>query len=162
MSMENLLSSDGTIPQAEPGEYRVIKGVGYKYFKATAVAIAANSWLSGASPIVMEAATTTTCTALGTGGGLAAVVQFAVAASEYFWAPVGPFYLSWDDSTSILGLIANTTAGAQLYSTAATAGVLDDDPSGSAIKLNGVNLVTTLTTQAAVPFYAYDIMKWKS
>lgn len=161
MAMENLLSSDGTIAQAEPGEFRVIKGVGYRYFKNTAVAIAANSWLSGVSPIVIEAATTTTVTALGTAGGIAAVVQFAVGASEYFWAAVGPFYLSWDDSTSILGLVNTATTGNQLYSYT-SAGVISDSTSGSAIKLNGVTIVAIAAAPAAVAFYAYDIMKWKS
>lgn len=158
--MENLYTSDGTTPQAEPGEYRIIKGAGYKYFKATAVAIAANSILSGATPIVMEAATTTTATALGTGGGLAAIVQFAVAASEYFWALVGPFYLSWDDATTFKVLAANVTAGNLLYSTA-TAGVLDDDSSGSTIPVNRLILAATVTTQAATACYADGIITWK-
>jgi len=158
MAMENLTSSDGTTAQAQPGEYRIIKGVGYRYFKATAVAIAAYSILSGATPIVMEAATTTTATALGTAGGLCAVVQFAVGASEYFWAPVGPWYLSWDDSTAIKVLAANVTAGNLLYSTG-TAGVLDDDSAGSTIPVIGL-VSLGATTQAATTCYAFKQLSW--
>lgn len=159
MAMENLLSSDGTIAQAEPGEYRTIKGAGYLYCKATAVAIAAYAILSGATPIVMEAATTTTATALGTGGGLCAIPQFAVGASEYFWAFAGPGYLSWDNVTAFLVLIANSTAGNLLYSTA-TAGVLDDTSAGSTIAVQNLVLVTTVTTQAATAVTADKRLSW--
>ena len=130
------------------------------YCKATAAAIAAYAVCSGATPIVMAEATTTTATALGTAGGFAVIPQFAVAASEYFWALCGPFYLSWDDSTAFKVLAANVTAGNLLYSTA-TAGVLDDDSSGSTIALNGATLTSTVTTQAATACVAFRRISWK-
>ena len=156
---ENLTASDGTTATAQPGEYRIICGVGYRYHKATAAAIAAYAVCSGANPAAMAEATTTTATALGTAGGFACIPQFAVAASEYFWAPVGPFYLSFDDTTAIKVLAANVTAGNLLYSTA-TAGVLDDDSSGSTIPLLGVTLTTTVTTQAATACVAWRTIGW--
>lgn len=159
MAQENLTASDGATAQFQPGEYRIIKGIGYEYFKATAAAIAAYSICSGATPIVMEIATTTTVTALGTAGGLAGIPQFAVAANEYFWAPVGPFYLSWDDITAIKVLAANVTAGNLLYSTA-TGGVLDDTSAGSTILVAGLTLTTTVTTQAATGCVSWRKMGW--
>lgn len=157
--MMNLTSSDGTTAQAQIGEIRTVKGADYGYFKATAAAISAYSICSGANPGVMAAATTTTATALGTAGGLSCIPQFDVGASEYFWAPVGPFYLRENDSTTFKVLAANVTAGNLLYSTA-TAGVLDDDSSGSTIPLVGLTLTTTVTTQAATACVSWRRLGW--
>ena len=157
--MMNLTSSDGTVSQAEVGEIRIVKGAQYVYCKATAASIAAYSVCSGASPAAVQAATTTTATALGTAGGFACIPQFDVAASEYFWAPVGPFYLREDDVTTFKVLAANLTAGNLLYSTG-TAGVLDDDSSGSTIPLVGGVLTTTVSTQAATPLVAWRQLGW--
>lgn len=35
MAQENLVASDGTTATAQPGEYRIIKGSGYMYIKAS-------------------------------------------------------------------------------------------------------------------------------
>lgn len=152
----NLTSSDGTTPQAGVGDEINVKGATYVYCKATAATIAAYAACSGANPSVVEEATTTTVTALGTGGGFFCVPQFAVAASEYFWAPVGPFYLREDGETSFKVLAANATAGAQLNSTA-TDGVLDDAATKAAI---GLVLTTTVTTQAATGITASKRVTW--
>lgn len=155
----NLTSSDGTTALAQVGMEINVKGAVWVYCKATAAAITAGDVLSGANPGVVESATTTTATALGTGGGFAAVAQFAVAASEYFWAARGPFYLREDDTSAFNARIANVTAGNLLYSTA-TAGTLDDDSSGSTIPLIGLTLVTTITTLAATPVKSWKRLSW--
>ncbi len=159
MSKYNLTSSDGTTPQFGVGHTIEVKGASWIYCKATAAAIALGDVISGANPGVAESATTTTATALGTAGGFAAVAQFAVLASEYFWAACGPFYLREDDSTAFYARIANVTAGNLLYSTA-TAGTLDDDASGSTIALIGLTLVTTITTLAATPVTSWRRLGW--
>lgn len=142
------------------GQVTEVKGASYQYFQATAATIAAYSACSGASPGAMEEATTTTATALGTAGGLACIPQFDVAASYYFWAPVGPFYLREDGSTKFKVLAANVTAGNLLYSTA-TDGVLDDASGGGQIALNGLTLTETVTTQEAADCRAFKKISWK-
>lgn len=158
--MYNLSSSDGTTSQFAIGTEINVSGATWVYCKATAAAITAGDALSGANPGVAESATTTTATALGTAGGWAAIAQFAVAASEYFWAAKGPFYLREDGVTTFVARIANVTAGNLLYSTA-TAGTLDDDSSGSTIALLGLTLVTTITTLAATPVRSWKTLSWK-
>lgn len=158
-AMYNLTASDGTTAKAAVGDEAWICGSLYRYHKATAAAIAAYSACSGATPAVMEKATTTTATALGTAGGFACVPQFAVAASEYFWAPVGPFYLREDNSTTFKVTAANVTAGNLLYSTA-TGGQLDDDSSGSTIPLVGLVLTETVTTVESADCVAFRSIGW--
>lgn len=155
----NFTSSDGTTAQFAVGDMTNVGGNYYQYCKATAAAIAQWAILSGASPAVVAEATTTTATALGTGGGFCAIAPFAVAASEYFWALVGPFYLNSVDGSAFKVLAANVTAGNLLYSTA-TAGVLDDDSSGSTIPVIGLVLTTTVTTQAATGCTAFKKLGW--
>jgi hypothetical protein len=156
MAQENLISSDGTSAQAQVGEIRTIKGADYMYCKATAATIAAYSMCSGATPAAMEEATTTTANALGTAGGFACIPQFAVAASEYFWGAIGPFYLREDDVTKFKVLAANAAAGALLNSTA-TDGVLDDASTTAVI---GVALTETVTTQEAADCVAFRRIAW--
>jgi len=156
----NLTASDGTTATANVGDIRDVKGARYMYFKATAATIAAYSVCSGATPAAMEEATTTTATALGTAGGFACIPQFAVAASEYFWAPIGPFYLREDGATKFKVLAANVTGGALLYSTA-TDGVLDDTSAGSTIPIYGLTLTETVTTQEAADCVAFKTISWK-
>jgi hypothetical protein len=158
-SKMNLTSSDGTTAQFAIGSTAEVKGATWVYCKATAAAIALGDVLSGANAGVVESATTTTATALGTAGGFCAIAQFAVAASEYFWAARGPFHLREDGSTAFYARIANVTAGNLLYSTA-TAGTLDDDSSGSTIPLIGLTLVTTITTLAATPVKSWRVLGW--
>lgn len=155
----NLTSSDGLTPlTGSIGDIYEVGGSRFQYCLATAAAIAAYSACSGASPAVVEKATTTTSTALGTAGGAVWIPQFAVAASEYFWALIGPFYLDYT-GTSYKVLAANVTAGNLLYSTA-TGGVLDDDSSGSTIPLLGLTLSATVTTQAATNCVAFKTLTW--
>ena len=156
--MYNLTSSDGLVAQAQVGQEINIKGATWVYCKATAAAIALGDALSavGSNPGAVESATTTTVTAEGTGGGFCAIAQFAVAASEYFWAAKGPFNLREDDVTPFYCRIANATAGALLQSTA-TAGTLDDAATKSLI---GLVLLTTVTTLAAVPVRAFKTLSW--
>lgn len=157
----NLTESDGTTAKFAVGTEINIDGATYGYFKATAATIAAYSICSGATPAAMEEATTTTATALGTAGGYACIPQFAVAASEYFWAPVGPFYLSpVNGTTKFKVLAANCAAGALLYSTA-TDGVLDDTSAGSTIPITGLALTETVTTQEAADCVAFRRLTWK-
>lgn len=157
--MYNFSSSDGTTSQFGVGDIANVNGAVWQYCKATAATIAAYSALSGASPAVAAIATTTTATALGTAGGWGAIAQFDIAASEYFWALKGPFYLASDNSTNFKVLAANVTAGNLLYSTA-TGGVLDDDSSGSTIAFVGCTLTTTVTTQAATACTAWRAIGW--
>lgn len=159
----NLTASDGTTQQAQVGSVFESNGCTWVYCLATAATIAAYSACSGtlaAGPGAVAAATTTTATALGTGGGFACIPQFDVAASEYFWGIVeSKNGVIWDNSTTTKVLAANVTAGNLLYSTA-TAGVLDDDSSGSTIALIGGILVTTVTTQAATAFKTERMLGW--
>lgn len=156
----NLVSSDGTTPQADVGDTYSANGTVWVYCLATAATIKAYAACSGATPGVVEEATTTTATALGTAGGFACVPQFAVAASEYFWAVVESLMgLSWDGSTTIKVFSENQTAGALCYSTA-TDGNLDDSSGGSAIPLIGVVTQATTTTAAATKFVTFRRMGW--
>ena len=154
----NFNSSDGTDQKFPVGSTVEIKGATWIYCKATAAAIALGDVLScvGSNPGVVESATTTTVTAEGTGGGMCAIAQFAVAASEYFWAAAGPFNLREDGSTVFYARVQNATAGAILQSHA-TAGTLDDATTKA---LLGLVLLTTVTTLAAVPVRAFKRLTW--
>lgn len=156
----NLTASDGTTAQAGVGDRINVCGANYVYCLATAATIAAYSACSGLTPAVMEEATTTTATALGTAGGTAGIPQFALAASEYGWFACGPFYLREDGTTKFKVLAANVTGGALLYSTA-TDGVLDDTSAGSTIPLYGVTLTETVTTQEAADCVSWMPLSWK-
>lgn len=158
VSKYNLFSSDGTDQKFQVGDVLELRGAVWVYCKATAAAIALGDVLScvGSNPGVVESATTTTVTAEGTGGGLCAVAQFAVAASEFFWAARGPFNLREDGATAFFARVQNSTAGALLQSHA-TAGTLDDAATKS---LLGLVLLTTVTTLAAVPVRASKTLSW--
>ena len=159
MSKVNLTSSDGTEQKFEVGSVYSEGGNVYVYCLATAATIKAHAACSGASPGVVEEATTTTATALGTGGGFACVPQFAVAASEYFWAVVeSATGLDWQGN-SIKVFAENATAGALMYSTA-TDGNLDDASGGSTIPLIGLVLTATVTTAAATKFTTFRRLGW--
>lgn len=159
MGKMNLTSSDGTTAQFDVGTTHEDNGTTYVYCLATAATIKAYAACSGASPGVVEEATTTTATALGTGGGFACVPQFAVAASEYFWAVVETLTgLDWKGD-SIKVFAENATAGALMYSTA-TDGNLDDASGGSTIPLIGLVLTATVTTAAATKFTTFRRLGW--
>lgn len=158
-AMPNLTSSDGTTAKFAVGETYENGGTTYVYCLATAATIKAYAACSGASPAVVEEATTTTATALGTGGGFACVPQFAVAASEYFWAVVETLTgLDWKGN-SIKVFAENATGGALMYSTA-TDGNLDDASGGSTIPLIGIVMTATTTTAAATKFTTFRRLGW--
>lgn len=158
--MPNLTASDGTTAQAAVGDTYSCNGTVWVYCLATAATIKAYGACSGATPAVVEEATTTTATALGTAGGFACVPQFAVGASEYFWGVVESLLgLSWDGSTTIKVFSENQTLETLCYSTA-TDGNLDDSSAGSAIPLIGVVTKATTTTAAATQFVTFRRMGW--
>lgn len=156
----NFTSSDGATANFAVGTTVETKGTTYVYCLSTAATIKAYAACSGASPAVVEEATTTTATALGTGGGFACVPQFAVGASEYFWAVVESLTgIAWDGVTTINVFAENATAGALMYSTA-TDGNLDDASGGSTIPLIGLVLTATVTTAAATKFTTFRRLGW--
>jgi hypothetical protein len=156
----NFTSSDGATANFAVGTTVEVNGTTYVYCLSTAATIKAYAACSGASPAVVEEATTTTATALGTGGGFACVPQFAVGASEYFWAVVESLTgIAWDGSTTIKVFAENATAGALMYSTA-TDGNLDDASGGSTIPLIGLVLTATVTTAAATKFTTFRRLGW--
>lgn len=153
----NLNASDGTTPTAQPGTYLDIKGTRYRYSKA-AGSIAAYAACSGATPIAMVEATTTTVNAIGTAGGYFCCPQFAVASGEYFWGWCGPGYLREDDVTFIYVLSAALNAAGALLNTTATPGVIDDSATTA---LAGAALITTVGgAQAAAQVVAYRQCSW--
>ena len=155
----NLTSSDGTTAQFAVGTVHEDKGNTYVYCLATAATIKAYAACSGAYPGSVEEATITTATALGTAGGFACVPQFAVAASEYFWAVVESLTgLDWAGN-AIKVFSENQTLNTLCYSTA-TDGNLDDASGGSAIPLIGVLTLATTTTAAATQFRTFRRMGW--
>jgi hypothetical protein len=159
MAKVNLTSSDGDTPSFAVGTTYEQDGTTYVYCRATAATIKAYAACSGASPAVVEEATTTTATALGTGGGFACVPQFAVGASEYFWAVVETLTgVDWKGD-NIRVFAENATAGATMYTTA-TDGNLDDASGGSTIPLIGLVLTVTVTTAAATKFTTFRRLGW--
>lgn len=158
LAMYNLTSSDGTTAKFQVGTEINIDGATYMYCKATAATIAAYSACSGATPAAMEEATTTTANALGTAGGFFCVPQFAVGASEYFWAPVGPFYLREDGVTTFKVLAAALCAAGALLNSTATDGVLDDSSTTAVL---GIALTATVgAAQAATACVAFRRIGW--
>ncbi len=156
----NLTASDGLVAQFDVGAEFESNGTRWVYCLATAATIKAYAACSGASPLTVEEATTTTATALGTAGGFACVPQFAVGISEYFWGVVeSNTGLSWDGVTTIKVFTENAATGALLYSTA-TDGNLDDTSAGSTIPLLGVVSQATTTTAAATKFVTFRKMSW--
>lgn len=160
LGMYNLTASDGAVSQFKVGTLVEVKGASYRYCQATAANISAYSICSGPNFGAVQAATTTTVNALGTAGGIAVIPQFDVLASEYFWALEGPFpATNFDGATTFKVLGINALAGALLYSTA-TAGVVDDDSSGTVV-LNGLQLTSAVTSPAAAtPCVAYRTLGW--
>lgn len=159
-AMPNLTASDGTTAQFAVGTTYEDRGNTWVYCLATAATIKAYAALSGAWPGVVEEATTTTATALGTAGGFAAVSQFAVAASEYFWAVVETLTgLLWDLTTTIKVFSENQTLNTLCYSTV-TDGNVDDASGGSAIPLIGMLTLATTTTAAATQFRTFRRLGW--
>ena len=140
----NLTASDGLTAQAGLGDIVNVCGATYMYLRCNASAlIAAYSACTISNAFLAAVATTTTSGAKPT---LVAIPQFAVAISEYFWAPVGPFYLREDGSTTFKVLAAlNCADSVKLYTTG-TDGVVDDS---AADLIAGLTLTETITTAEA-------------
>lgn len=144
----NLTSSDGTTPQAALGQEINVKGATYQYFKAAG---AINAYDSCTVDNTWQAVQGTTTTS-GAKPTLFCIPQFAVASGEYFWAPVGPFYLREDNSTTFkVNAIAGTVNSVKTY-TSATAGYVDD---AATDLIAGLTLTsTTGGSNAATPCIA--------
>lgn len=138
----NLTSSDGTTAQAELGAEYVTKGAHYRYFQASG-AIVAYSLCTVSNAMVAVEGTTTTSGAKPTA---CCIPQFAVADGEYFWAPVGPFYLREDGSTKFKVLSAANCAGSVKLYTTDTDGTVDDSATDL---VAGLTLTETITTAEA-------------
>lgn len=141
----NLSASDGTTPQAALGQEINVKGAQWRYIKASAAIAAYACSVIAADGTAAEATTTN----VGTPARPTAlcVPQFALAADEYGWAPVGPFGPYREDgSTKFKVLAGNAATSVRLYTTA-TAGVLDDAVTTGLIA--GLSLTETVTTQEA-------------
>lgn len=122
LAMYNLASSDGAVAQFGVGSEVNVKGATYLYCKAAGV-IAAYAACTLDNTFEAVEGTTTTSGAKPTA---VAIPQFAVADNEYFWAPVGPFFLREDGRTTFkVKAAALCAASVKLYTTA-TAGVVDD------------------------------------
>lgn len=147
----NLTSSDGTTSQFGLGTDYNTKGASYKYFKAGA-AIAVYSACSVSNAWVAVVGTTTTSGAKPT---LFCIPQFAVASGEYFWAPVGPFYLREDGATAFKVLAAASCADSVKLYTTGTDGVVDDSATDL---ITGLVLSETITTARAATCIATMVM----
>lgn len=149
--MYNLTSSDGTTAQAQLGQTCTVKGANYQYFKANG-AIAAYAACTVSNAFLAAEGTTTTSGAKPTA---VCIPQFAVADGEYFWAPVGPFYLREDDSTTFKVKAALNCAGSVKLYTTATAGVVDDSATDL---IAGLCLTETITTAEAADCIAVQTL----
>lgn len=139
VGMYNLTSSDGLTAQFALGTEINVKGATYAYFKA-AGSIAAYSLCTVQNDGDAEEGTTTTSGAKPTG---CCVPQFAVADLEYFWAPVGPFFLREDGVTKFkVNAAASCVGSVKLYTTA-TDGVVDD---AATDLVQGLTLTETITS----------------
>lgn len=147
----NLSSSDGTTAQAQLGQMINVKGAVYMYFIADG-AIAAYAACTVQNDYDAEEATTTTSGAKPT---LVCIPQFAVADNEYFWAPIGPFRLREDGSTTFKVLAAlNCADSVKLYTTA-TDGTVDDTATDL---IAGLFLTETITTAEAADCMACQML----
>jgi len=138
----NLTSSDGLTAKAAVGTEINVKGATYMYFKA-AGSIAAYSLCTVQNDFDAEEGTTTTSGAKPT---LCCVPQFAVADLEYFWAPVGPFFLREDGVTKFKVNAALNCAGSVKLYTTGVDGVVDD---AATDLVAGLCLTETITTAEA-------------
>jgi hypothetical protein len=143
LAMQNLTASDGTTPQFGLGDEYQVNGNRYKYLKAEGALAAYALCYYDAALDAREATTTLVGTPARPTGFC--IPQFAVADEEYFWAPIGPFYLN-KDGTTFKVLAANAATSVRLYTTG-TAGVADDAVTTGLVA--GLFLTETVTTQEA-------------
>lgn len=144
-SKMNLSASEGEEATASLGERRFVKGAEYVYCKS-AGAIAAHAMCTVSNAGVASEGTTTTSGAKPT---LVVIPQFAIAAAnEYFWGWNGGTALTREDGvTKFKVLAANCATSVKVYTTG-TAGVIDDDASGTDL-IHNLLLTETVTTQEA-------------
>ena len=151
--MPNLTSSDGLVAKAGLGDEYETNGCRFKYVRcnaSTAIAAYACSHIA-ATGLITESTTTLVGTAARP--TTLCIPQFALAASEYGWAPIGPFGAETPYNDPATGvpvtfkvLAANAATSVRLYTTG-TAGVLDDAVTTGNIA--GLALTETVTTQEA-------------
>lgn len=121
------------------GEVRVVKGAYWMYVKA-ASAVAKYDACIVHNDYTMEKITTTLASAV---IKPVVIAQFAFAANDFGWAPVGPFFLREDDTSNFkVTVLASAVLDVPLYTTA-TAGKLDDTSSGSTIQIRGLKIHAT-------------------
>jgi hypothetical protein len=71
------------------------------------------------------------------------IPQFAMAADEYAWAPAGPFFLKWDDSSNyVVNALTLCALNVVLYTTGTPGAV--DDTSSSQSQIQGLYLLSTV------------------
>lgn len=149
----NLTSSDGTTAKAGLGDIANICGAQYMYLKCNASApIAIYSACTISNAFLAAVGTTTTS---GSKPTLVAIPQFAVAVDEYFWAPIGPFFLREDGVTAFKVLAAASCADSVKLYTTATDGVVDD---AATDLIAGLTLSETITTARAATCIAVQVM----
>lgn len=149
----NLTSSDGLTAQAGLGDTYNTQGATYMYFRCNASAgIAIYSACSVSNAWLAAVGTTTTS---GSKPTLFCIPQFAVAVNEYFWAPIGPFYLREDGVTAFKVLAAlNCADSVKLYTTGVD-GVVDDSATDL---ITGLLLTETITTARAATCISTTVM----
>lgn len=153
----NLTASDGTTAQAAIGQIVEIKGARWAYAKASSTVTQYQLCQLDDSGFCAPCTTTTATSTIGAGSALPAGVgpaQFAVPSGEYFWLPVGPFFLREDDVTKFYVLGAASCVLDVLLYTTGTAGVVDDTSAANTILVRGLRGTTTLTGAAAMPCIA--------
>lgn len=121
-TMLNLTASDGTTASAGLGDTAWVCGALYMYGIADG-AIAAYACCGFQNDY--DAAELTTAIS-GARPTLCIIPQFAVADNEYFWGPVGPFFLREDQSTTFKVKAAASCADSVKIGTTTGAGVVDD------------------------------------
>lgn len=150
-SMQNLTSSDGLIAQAGLGDIANICGAVYQYFKASGAIAAYAACMNTDAWLAAEGTTTLS----GARPTLVCIPQFAVADLEYFWAPIGPFFLREDNSTTFkVKAAASCVLGVKLYTTG-TGGVVDDSATDL---IAGLSLTETITGAEAADCIACQVM----
>jgi hypothetical protein len=146
----NLTSSDGLVAQHALGEEFESNGNRYKYVKSGA---AINAYRACVVTYNGMVATEATVPLNAQESRLYVIPQFAIAATdEYFWAPVGPFFLK-DDGTSFK-VTASAAAGVNVKLYIAATGKVDD---AGTYAISGLVLSTAATgADQDVGCVAYD------
>lgn len=122
LAMPNLTSSDGAVAQFELGSEFESNGNRYKYVKSGAAISAYRVCVITAAGMVATEAPVPSSAAE---SRCYVIPQFAVsAADEYFWAPVGPFFLK-DDGTAFK-VTANAAASVNFKMYITATGKVDD------------------------------------